>query len=127
MLRREDLIELPQPLEPHDDREIHEEIGALAKLARHVRLLDRVFLRLERGDAGLDGASRDLGLGDIAPVDPRAAGAADISFVAGDVEMAIDAMGLKGSADHTVDETADLRLLPVQIKRAAVLLHRLTR
>lgn len=30
-------------------------------------------------------------------------------------------------ADHTVDETADLRLMPVQIKRAAVLLHRLTR
>ena len=59
-------------------------------------------------------------------MDPRAAGAADISFVAGDVEMAIDAVGLKGKGDHTVDETADLRLLPVQIKRTAILLHRLT-
>ena len=75
----------------------------------------------------LSDASRDLGLGEITPVDPRAAGAADISFVAGEVEGAIDALGLKGSADHTVDETADLRLLPVQIKRAAVLLYRLTR
>jgi glutamate carboxypeptidase len=40
--------------------------------------------------------------------------------------MAIDALGLKGKADHTVDETADLRLLPIQIKRAAILLYRLT-
>ena len=71
--------------------------------------------------------SRDLGLGAITAVDPRAAGAADISFIANDVEMAVDALGLKGKADHTVDETADLRLVPVQIKRAAVLLYRLTR
>jgi glutamate carboxypeptidase len=75
----------------------------------------------------LSDASRDLGFGEIAAVDPRSAGAADISFVAGEVDGAIDALGLKGSADHTVDETADLRLLPVQIKRAAVLLYRLTR
>ena len=76
--------------------------------------------------ARLDQVSRDLGLGEITAVDPRAAGAADISFVANDVEMAIDALGLKGKADHTVDETADLKLLPVQIKRAALLLYRLT-
>jgi glutamate carboxypeptidase len=75
----------------------------------------------------LDQVSRDLGLGTVTPTDPRAAGAADISFVATDVDMAIDALGLKGKADHTVDETADLRLLPVQIKRAAILLYRLTR
>ena len=76
--------------------------------------------------ARLNDVSRDLGFGEITAVDPRNAGAADISFVANDVEMAIDALGLKGKADHTVDETADLRLLPVQIKRAAVLLLRLT-
>ena len=75
--------------------------------------------------ARLNEVSRDLGLGDITPVDPRNAGAADISFVANDVDMAIDALGLKGKSDHTVDETADLRLLPVQIKRAAILLYRL--
>jgi hypothetical protein len=56
--------------------------------------------------------SRALGLGAITAVDPRAAGAADISFVANDVDMAIDALGLKGKAEHTTDETADLRLLP---------------
>jgi glutamate carboxypeptidase len=77
--------------------------------------------------AQLSEVSQALGLGEITPVDPRNAGAADISFVAEDVDMAIDALGLKGKADHTVDETADLRLLPVQIKRAAVLLYRLTR
>jgi glutamate carboxypeptidase len=77
--------------------------------------------------AHLDQVSRDLGFGSVTAVDPRAAGAADISFVAGDVQMAIDALGLKGTADHTVEETADLRLLPVQIKRAAVLLYRLAR
>jgi glutamate carboxypeptidase len=75
--------------------------------------------------ARLNEVSRDLALGEITAVDPRAAGAADISFVAEDVDMAIDALGLKGKADHTVDETADLRLLPTQIKRAAILLHRL--
>ena len=74
----------------------------------------------------LNSVSRDLGLGEITAVDPRNAGAADISFVAHDVDMAIDALGLKGKADHTVDETADLRLLPIQIKRAAVLIHRLS-
>ncbi|MDX1632671.1 MAG: M20/M25/M40 family metallo-hydrolase, partial [Thermoanaerobaculia bacterium] len=35
-----------------------------------------------------DQVSRDLGLGPVNPVDPRDAGAADVSFVAEDVEMA---------------------------------------
>ena len=75
----------------------------------------------------LDEVSRALDFGPVLPVDPRSAGAADISFVAADVDMALDALGLKGKGDHTPDETADLRVLPVQIKRAAVLLYRLTR
>jgi glutamate carboxypeptidase len=75
--------------------------------------------------ARFDQVSRDLSLGAITAVDPRAAGAADISFVADHVDMAIDALGLKGKADHTTEETADLGLLPLQIKRAAILLLRL--
>jgi glutamate carboxypeptidase len=59
-------------------------------------------------------------------VDPRNAGAADVSFTAGLVDMAIDGLGLLGDGDHTVDEIADLRTLPMQTKRAAVLLYRLT-
>ncbi|HVS04054.1 MAG TPA: M20/M25/M40 family metallo-hydrolase, partial [Thermoanaerobaculia bacterium] len=72
-----------------------------------------------------DQASRDLGFGPVAAVDPRRAGAADVSFVAGLVEMALDGIGLMGDDGHTVDETADLTTLPSQAKRAALLLYRL--
>jgi glutamate carboxypeptidase len=70
-------------------------------------------------------ASLDLGLGPVTAVSPMRAGAADVSFVAAEVPMIIDAVGLKGRDDHSPDETADLRTLPVQIKRAAVLLARI--
>lgn len=87
------------------------------------------FAQTEGNDtllAMVDRASRDAGLPPVGAVDPLRAGAADISFVAGRVEMAIDGLGLKGRSDHTVEETADLSMLPVQAKRAALLLHRLT-
>ena len=74
-----------------------------------------------------DRVSRDLGTGPVVAVDPSRAGAADVSFVATDVPMIIDAAGLSGRDDHTEKETADLRMLPVQTKRAAVLLSRLPR
>ena len=74
-----------------------------------------------------DKASRDLGLGPVTAVSPDKAGAADVSFVADIVPMIIDAVGLKGSDDHSPSETADLRTLPVQTKRAAVLLARLAK
>jgi glutamate carboxypeptidase len=73
----------------------------------------------------LDQGSRDAGLPPVGPVDPARAGAADISFVAGRVEAALDGLGLKGRADHTVNETADLNMLAVQAKRAAILMSRL--
>ncbi len=76
--------------------------------------------------AMFDQASRDLGYGPVEPVDPGAAGAADISFTADHVEMALDGLGLMGDGGHTVNETADLRTLPMQAKRAAVLIYRLT-
>jgi glutamate carboxypeptidase len=72
-----------------------------------------------------DRASRDLGFGPVTAVDPRSAGAADISFTAGLVTMALDGLGTGGGDDHTVREFIDLRTLPLQAKRAAVLLHRL--
>jgi len=75
--------------------------------------------------AMLDRASQDAGLPAVAAVDPSRAGAADISFVAGRVEMALDGLGLKGPGDHTVNETADLKMLNVQAKRAALLMARL--
>ncbi|HEY6175210.1 MAG TPA: hypothetical protein VIX73_12220, partial [Kofleriaceae bacterium] len=70
-------------------------------------------------------ASRDLGLGPVTAVDPIKAGAADVSFVAGLVPMALDGIGLSGRDDHTDRETADLTMLPALTKRAALLLYRL--
>ncbi|MDH5805765.1 MAG: M20/M25/M40 family metallo-hydrolase [Gemmatimonadota bacterium] len=75
--------------------------------------------------AQLNEVSRALGFGDVAAVDPNRAGAADISFTAGLVDMAMDGLGLMGDGGHTVDEVADLKTLPMQAKRAAVLLFRL--
>jgi glutamate carboxypeptidase len=71
------------------------------------------------------GASRDLGLGEVAPVNPRLAGAADVSFTAGLGEKAIDGLGMSGSGGHTVDESGLMSALPNQSKRAALLLYRL--
>jgi glutamate carboxypeptidase len=73
-----------------------------------------------------DKASRDLGTGAVAAVDPSRAGAADVAFIAGIVPMIIDGVGLSGNDDHSEKETADLRMLPVQTKRAALVLYRLT-
>ena len=72
-----------------------------------------------------DAVSRDLGFGPVTAVDPRRAGAADISYVADHVEMAIDGIGLLGHGNHTPDEVADLRTFPIQSQRLAVLLLRL--
>jgi glutamate carboxypeptidase len=72
-----------------------------------------------------DAVSRDLGFGPVTAVDPRRAGAADISYAADYVEMAIDGIGLLGHGNHTPDEVADLRTFPIQSQRLAVLLLRL--
>lgn len=69
--------------------------------------------------------SKDLGYGEVTAVNPRNAGAADVSFTSGHVDMAIDGMGLSGADDHTIEETGDLSKLSVQAKRAAVLMYRL--
>ena len=74
-----------------------------------------------------DQASQDVGAGAVTAVDPDRAGAADVSFVATEVKMVLDGIGLMGRDDHTVKETADLQTLPSQTKRAAIFLLRLTR
>lgn len=74
-----------------------------------------------------DQVSRDLGFGPVTAVDPRNAGAADVAFATGLVEMAIDGLGPGGGNDHTVDEWIDLPTLARQTKRAAVLMLRLAR
>jgi glutamate carboxypeptidase len=74
-----------------------------------------------------DQVSKDLGFGSVVGVHPRKAGAADISFTAAYVDMAMDGLGLGSSGGHTVNEQADPRTLSMQAKRAAVLFYRLTR
>ncbi|HXV91558.1 MAG TPA: M20/M25/M40 family metallo-hydrolase [Gemmatimonadales bacterium] len=77
--------------------------------------------------AQLDRVSRDLGFGPVTAVEPRNAGAADVSFTAGLVDAVVDGLGTKGADEHTARESIDLRSLPLQSKRAAVLLYRLSR
>ena len=102
---------------PHTTSEIEFDDGypPMAPTAGNRRLL-----------ALYDVVSRDLGLGPVTAADPLKAGAADVSFVAGLVPMALDGIGLAGQDDHTDRETADLRMLPALTKRAAVLLYRLS-
>lgn len=77
--------------------------------------------------AEYDRASRDVGSGPVAAVSPDRAGAADVSFISGEVKNIIDGIGLMGHDDHSPSETADLSTLPSQTKRAAILLYRLNR
>ena len=72
----------------------------------------------------LDMVSRDLGYGPIGPHDPLQRGAADISFVAPYVP-GIDGLGAMGSREHAPDEHVRLDMLPMLIRRAALLIHRL--
>jgi glutamate carboxypeptidase len=74
-----------------------------------------------------DQTSRDLGFGAVTAVSPDRAGAADVSFVAGEVTTILDGVGLMGHDDHTVKETADLTTLPSQTNWMAVLLYRLAK
>jgi glutamate carboxypeptidase len=76
--------------------------------------------------AELDRVSRDLELGSIEPVDPGRRGAADISFAAQHTD-ALGGLGVMGSGAHTPQEEVDLSSIPIMTRRAAVLVHRLTR
>ena len=59
-------------------------------------------------------------------VNPRNAGAADISFTSGYVAMALDGLGLTGgSGDHTIEETGNINTVEVQAKITAVLMYRM--
>ena len=70
--------------------------------------------------------SVDLGYGPVSAVNPRNAGAADISFTAGHVKMAIDGLGLMGDGGHTKDEVADMTTFKQNIEKTAVLMYRLS-
>ena len=69
--------------------------------------------------------SQDLGYETVEPFDPGKRGAADISFVP--FITGLDGLGVYGSGAHTPNEVVDLTSLPMAIKRAAILIYRLTR
>lgn len=81
----------------------------------------------ERLLALFDQASRHAGYGPVVAGDPREAGAADVSFAAGHVAMALDGLGMTGGGTHTLEEWADLKTLPMQTTRAALLMYRIAR
>jgi glutamate carboxypeptidase len=76
--------------------------------------------------ARLNGVNRDLGLPEMPELDPLRRGAGDIGFVAADVD-GLAGMGPAGSGDHTERELVDLKSLPLQARRAAILMSRLSR
>ncbi|NQZ23826.1 MAG: M20/M25/M40 family metallo-hydrolase [Colwellia sp.] len=71
--------------------------------------------------------SQDLGYNVVKAANPRKAGAADISFAAQHVDMALDGLGLMGSGAHTKNEIADLTTLNKNIEKTAILIYRLTK
>jgi glutamate carboxypeptidase len=74
--------------------------------------------------AKLNGVNADLGLAEMAPLDPLRRGAGDISFVAKDVDGLIG-LGTASTGDHAPGETVDLSSIKRQAKRAAILMTRL--
>jgi len=74
----------------------------------------------------LSDVNRDLGRGEMPALDPARRGAADISFVAPYTD-ALAGLGALGTGGHTPNETLDLATMPLAIKRAAILIYRLSR
>ena len=59
-------------------------------------------------------------------LDPSRRGAADVSFVSPYTD-AIAGLGPLGKGGHTPNENVDLLSMPLAIKRAAILIYRLSR
>lgn len=73
----------------------------------------------------LNGVNRDLGLAEMAALDPLKRGAGDISFVAADVD-GLAGLGPYSTGDHAPGEAVDIPSIPRQATRAAILMSRLT-
>ncbi len=76
--------------------------------------------------ARLNTINRDLGLAEMAALDPLKRGAGDISFVANDVDGLVG-LGTASTGDHAPGETVDLNSIKRQAKRAAILMSRLSK
>ncbi len=76
--------------------------------------------------ARLNTVNRDMGLPEMGELDPVKRGAADISFVAKDVD-GLAGLGPASRGDHAPGETVDIASIFRQAKRAAILMSRLAR
>ena len=76
--------------------------------------------------ARLNIVNRDMGLPEMAAIDPLKRGAGDIGFVAEDVDGLVG-LGAAGEGSHAPGETVDLPSIDRQAKRAAILMSRLAK
>jgi len=74
----------------------------------------------------LSKVSEDLGFGKVGTVDPADRGAGDIAYVS-HLISGLDGLGADGGGAHAAGETVNLESMPMLIKRAAILIYRLTR
>jgi glutamate carboxypeptidase len=70
--------------------------------------------------------SLGLGYGSVKAGDPGARGAGDISYIAKYLDC-LDGLGVSGDGEHAPGETINLKEFPMLMKRAALLIYRLTR
>lgn len=76
----------------------------------------------------LDQVSKDLGFGPVEALDPGDRGAGDIAFVSSSIIPGLDGIGMGGTTNsHAKGESASLENFGALIKRAAVLIYRLTK
>ena len=73
----------------------------------------------------LNSVNHDLGLAEMAPLDPLKRGAGDISFVAADVD-GLAGLGPHSTGDHAPGEAVDIPSISRQATRAAILMSRLS-
>lgn len=71
--------------------------------------------------------SEALGFGKIKPLQPGVRGAGDISHIATMVSANLAGLGPLGGDAHSEKESLKIESLPMQTKRAAILIYRLTR
>ncbi len=74
----------------------------------------------------LNNISITLGMGQVKANDPGSRGAGDVSYVAAYMDC-LDGLGAPGTGAHAPGETINLQEYPKLIKRAALLIHRLTK
>ena len=70
--------------------------------------------------------SLGLGYGAVKAGDPGARGAGDISYIAKYLDC-LDGLGVSGQGEHAPGETINLKEFPLLMKRAALLIYRLTK